>query len=441
MAFYDDKLFLQGESAQRIYDEIKDLPVVDYHCHLDQTKIKADATFSDIGEMWLAGDHYKWRAMRICGVDEKYITGDATFKEKFFKYASIMPKLAGNALYYWTHLELKQIFGIDLPLNSDTAQEIYERANEKIKNISVRSLLKLYGVKYIATTDDPVDTLDSHGVYDGIEVRPTFRPDKALSLDNEYLKKLEEVSGQKIKTTGDVLRALENRLQFFVKNGCKISDHGFKDFPDVIVDESTADEYFARRESLSEVEKTRLLGYFLVNLAKIYRKYSIIMQLHFSVTRNVNPAMKVRCGVDSGFDVIASAQKIENVIAFFSAVSDDQRPETILYTLNDCDLPSLCCITGAYAHVKSGAAWWFNDTVEGIRNNLKKVSEYSVLGTNYGMLTDSRSFASYARFDFFRRILSGYLGELVDKGEYDESAAIQTAKDVSYYNIKNTLNI
>ena len=439
--FYDEKLFLQGESAQRIYNEIKDLPVVDYHCHLDQTKIKSDATFADIGEMWLAGDHYKWRAMRICGVDEKYITGDATFKEKFFKYAEIMPRLAGNALYYWTHLELKQIFGIDLPLNADTASEIYERANEKIKNISVRSLLKLYGVKYIATTDDPVDALDSHGVYDGIEVRPTFRPDKALSLDEDYLNKLGEKCGKKIETAGDVIACLEERLQFFVQNGCKISDHGFKDFPDVIIDKATAEEYFARRESLDEVEKTRLLGYFLIELAKIYRKNGIVMQLHFSVTRNVNPAMKVRCGVDSGFDVIASAQKIENVIAFFSAISDEQRPETILYTLNDSDLPALCCITGAFAHVKSGAAWWFNDTVEGIRKNLKTVAEYSVLGVNYGMLTDSRSFASYARFDFFRRLLAGYLGGLVDKGEYDESAAIETAKNVSYYNIKDTLNI
>ena len=192
---------------------------------------------------------------------------------------------------------------------------------------------------------------------------------------------------------------------------------------------------------MSECEKTRLLGYFLIALAKIYRKYGIVMQLHFSVTRNVNPAMKVRCGVDSGFDVIASAQKIESVIAFFSAVSDDERPETILYTLNDSDLPALCCITGAFAHLKSGAAWWFNDTVEGIRKNLKTVAEYSVLGVNYGMLTDSRSFASYARFDFFRRILAGYLGELVDKGEYDEQAAIETAKSVSYYNIKGALNL
>lgn len=433
--FFGNNVLLYSDSAKEVYGEVKNLPIIDYHCHLDQNKIKADARFSDIGELWLAGDHYKWRAMRLCGVDEEYITGKASFHDKFVKYAEILPNLAGNALYYWTHLELKQIFEIDEPLNSESAERIYKEANEKLKDISVSSLLRQYKVEYVATTDDPCDDLSAHGKYGNTVVAPTFRPDKLLSLDDTYLQKLSERVGYEIKTLADLLETAEKRLQYFAAHGCKISDHGFLRFPEKYLSASAAERAYAAGR------KGDAFGYLLVELAKLYKKYGIIMQLHFAVTRNVNPKMFARCGADAGFDVIADGSRVEDVIGFFRQLSDDERPETVLYTLNDNELSALACITGAFRHVKMGAAWWFNDTVEGIRKNLSVIAEYSALGTNFGMLTDSRSFSSYARFDFFRRILSDYLGNLVEKGEYDLAAAKQLARNVCYDNIKGALGL
>lgn len=439
--FYGEELLLSSGSAKEIYGEVKDLPIVDYHCHLDQNKIKADAKFSDIGQLWLAGDHYKWRAMRLCGVDEEYITGGAGYHDKFLKYAEIMPQLAGNPLYYWTQLELRLVFGICEPLNGESAERIYKQANERLKDISVGTLLKQYKVEYVATTDDPCDDLAAHGKYGNTVVAPTFRPDKLLSLDGAYLKRLGEVAGKEITTLADLLRAAEARLQYFVAHGCRISDHGFLKFPSRYPSRAEAERLFLRREGLSAAEREGLFGYLLVGLAKLYKKYGIVMQLHFAVTRNVNAEMFKQCGADAGFDVIADGSRIEDIIGYFRQFSDGERPETILYTLNDSHLPALAALTGAYRHVKMGAAWWFNDTVQGIRKNLSVIAEYSVLGTNYGMLTDSRSFSSYARFDFFRRILSNYLGELVEKGEYDEAAAKELARNVCYFNIKKALGI
>ena len=435
MTFFQN-LFLSSDSAKTIYEQVKNLPIIDYHCHLDQNKIRSDAHFSDIGELWLAGDHYKWRAMRLCGVDEKFITGNASWHEKFLAYAKIVPQLAGNPLYYWTHMELSQVFGIGEPLNEESAERIYAQANEKLKHISVRTLLKQYKVEFVATTDDPADDLAAHGTYDGTIVAPTFRPDKLLSLNKTYLDQLGKIVGYPLKTLADILRAAEERLQYFVAHGCRISDHGFLKFPARYVSRGEAERLFSEGKGGEEV-----FGYLLTSLARLYKKYNVIMQMHFAVTRNVNPEMYKVCGVDAGFDVIASASPIENVIAFFQQLSDEERPETVLYTLNDSELPALAAITGAFRHVKLGAAWWFNDTVQGIRRNLSTIAEYSVLGTNFGMLTDSRSFSSYARFDFFRRILSEYLGTLVERGEYDMQAAKTIAKNICYNNIKEALGL
>ena len=435
MTFFQN-LFLSSDSAKTIYEQVKDLPIIDYHCHLDQNKIRSDAHFSDIGELWLAGDHYKWRAMRLCGVDERFITGNASWHEKFLAYAKIVPQLAGNPLYYWTHMELSQVFGIGEPLSEESAERIYAQANEKLKHISVRTLLKQYKVEFVATTDDPADDLAAHGTYDKTIVAPTFRPDKLLSLNKTYLDQLGKIVGYPLKTLADILRAAEERLQYFVAHGCRISDHGFLKFPARYVSRGEAERLFSEGKGGEEV-----FGYLLTSLARLYKKYNVIMQMHFAVTRNVNPAMYKVCGVDAGFDVIASASPIENVIAFFQQLSDEERPETVLYTLNDSELPALAAITGAFRHVKLGAAWWFNDTVQGIRRNLSTIAEYSALGTNFGMLTDSRSFSSYARFDFFRRILSEYLGTLVERGEYDMQAAKTIAKNICYNNIKEALGL
>ena len=435
MTFFQN-LFLSSDSAKTIYEQVKNLPIIDYHCHLDQNKIRSDAHFSDIGELWLAGDHYKWRAMRLCGVDERFITGNASWHEKFLAYAKIVPQLAGNPLYYWTHMELSQVFGIGEPLNEESAERIYAQANEKLKHISVCTLLKQYKVEFVATTDDPADDLAAHGTYDETIVAPTFRPDKLLSLNKTYLDQLGKIVGYPLKTLADILRAAEERLQYFVAHGCRISDHGFLKFPARYVSRGEAERLFSEGKGGEEV-----FGYLLTALARLYKKYNVIMQIHFAVTRNVNPEMYKVCGVDAGFDVIASASPIENVIAFFQQLSDEERPETVLYTLNDSELPALAAITGAFRHVKLGAAWWFNDTVQGIRRNLSTIAEYSALGTNFGMLTDSRSFSSYARFDFFRRILSEYLGTLVERGEYDMQAAKTIAKNICYYNIKEALGL
>lgn len=437
--FYDNKVLLSTEIAMNLYNEVKDLPIIDYHCHLNHVNIANDIKFSDIGELWLANDHYKWRAMRMCGVDEYFITGKASFHDKFIKYAEILPYLVGNPLYYWTHMELKIIFDINKPLNSETAEEIYRLANEKLKDISVVKLLKTFNVEYIATTDDPLDNLNLHGDYAGIKVRPTFRPDKLFLLEDDYIKQLEALSDIKIMCLDDLLKVLEKRLDYFVDKGCKISDHGFERFPKKYANKEEASKLFLNRLNLSSEEKDSLFGFLLVWLTKEYKKRDMIMQLHFSVIRNNNKEMSKICGADSGFDLIGHQQDVKDLVLYLNQVSEKERPKTILYSLNTANLEELCAVTGAFKNVKMGAAWWFNDTLKGIKRNLEVIAEYSVLGTSYGMLTDSRSFSSYVRFDFFRRILADYLGTLVEYGEYDFAAAKKIIKNICYQNIKEIL--
>lgn len=438
-SFFNEDVLLKGEASKEIYKEIKDLPIIDYHCHLDQNAIKNDKKFTDIGELWLAGDHYKWRAMRMAGIDEKYITGSASYHEKFLKYASIMPSLCGNPLYYWTHFELKQVFGINESLNSETAEKIYATANEKIKSLSVQKLLKLFNVHFVATTNDPTEDLKDHCKVNETNVTPTFRPDKLYSFDSNYLKELGKVVGYSLDTLDDLEKAISERLDFFVSKGCKITDHGFKDFPRKYASCTEAKELYLKRDSLSEEERDSLFGYLLVFLMKEYKKRNLIMQIHFSVTRNINTPMFKKVGVDAGFDVIAEGVNISDLIKFLDKLSDEERPTIILYSLNPEMLREVSCISGAFRNVLVGAAWWFNDTLLGIRRNLEIISEYSLLGTNLGMLTDSRSFSSYSRFDFFRRILATFLGEKVDASEYPLDDAKKLAYQISYGNIKNLL--
>ena len=395
--FFGEDYLLQGESAKKIYSAIKDLPIIDYHCHLDEKAIKADKTFSDIGELWLSGDHYKWRAMRLCGVSEDYITGYRSFIDKFNKFAEILPSLCGNPVYAWAHMELKQIFGINKPLNRGTADEIWNEANEKLKNLSVRKLLKKFNVEYIATTDDPYSALENHGDIDGVKVRPTFRADSRF---NEGVPKAD----------------LEKRLDYFVSKGCKIADYGF-DF-------------------VNENDEN------LLWLIENCYKRKMILQLHFGTFRNVNSVMLKTCGKDSGFDIMRGGIDVDALVKVFDKenVKLGGLPTIIVYPLNDYDLRSVATLTGAFPTVKVGAAWWFNDTLGGIKRQLETVAEYSVLGTQFGMLTDSRSFSSYVRFDYYRRILSLFIGEKVDGGEYDEAAAEKLAKNIAYYNIKEALN-
>ena len=393
--FFDKNLLLDGETAKHIYATIKDLPIIDYHCHLDEKAIADDMHFADIGELWLAGDHYKWRAMRLCGVDEQYITGNACYHDKFLAYARIMPKLAGNPLYYWSHMELATLFDIHEPLNEQSAERIWNAANAKLADLSVRKLLDLFKVEYVATTDDPMSQLTYHGTIGNTEVHPTFRPDGCFA-------------------DGVSKGVLEQRLQYFVSHGCKIADHGFDDFADT-----------------TNVEW----------LVKMCYKYNIVLQLHFGTFRNVNATTFETIGRDSGFDVMRSSialDKLAHVLSDCNAKLGGL-PDIVLYPLNDNYTKACATLSGAFRNVRVGAAWWFNDTVCGIKRQLETVAEYSVLGTQLGMLTDSRSFSSYVRFDFYRRILASFVAAKVDNGEYDQTAAVQLASDIAYYNVKNLL--
>lgn len=394
--FYGSDILLENKTAKKIYKEIKDLPIIDYHCHLDEKAIKEDRRFSDIGDMWLSSDHYKWRAMRLCGVDEKYITGNATNKEKFFEFARIMPKLCGNPVYMWAQMELCNIFGIKTPLDSETAQQIWDEANAKINDLSVVKLLEKFRVEYIATTDDPYSDLECHGKIGNIMVAPTFRADARFK---------EGVSKEE----------LEKRLDFFNKKGCKIADYGF-DF----IDENDEN---------------------LVWLIEQCQKRNMILQLHIGTYRNVNTAMFAKCSRDSGFDIMRGDISCDRLVQILDRENTKlgSLPTIVIYPLNDADLRAFATLTGAFTQVKIGAAWWFNDTVCGIKRQLETVSEYSALGTQYGMLTDSRSFASYVRFDFYRRILSSFIGKKVEDGEYDLSCAVSLASDIAYYNIKKVI--
>lgn len=432
--FFGEDALLGNGSAAALYAQVKDLPIIDCHCHLDASQIAADAPLGDIGELWLAHDHYKWRAMRLCGVDERLITGDASWEEKFLAYASVVPQLIGNPLYYWTHLELKQIFGIDCPLNARTAADVYARANEKLKTLTVRALLGQFRVRYVATTNDPTESLDCVGKYGDLLVAPTFRPDRLFSQREKFLGELGACTGGKIGTLAQLCAALSARLDLFCSKGCKLADHGFYAFPHSYASEKEAEALFARRDSLSAQENDALTGYLFLWLAREYAKRGMLLQMHFSVVRNVNSKIFALNGPDSGCDVFTNGVRGEDVIAFLDRLGGEG-PEIVLYSLDPGAVPMLATITGAFRKVRMGAAWWFNDTAEGIRDNLSKLAEYSCLGTHLGMLTDSRSFSSYSRFDFFRRLLCDYVGGMVERGEYAQEDAEKLVRDICYDNV------
>ena len=440
--FFGEQLLLNTPEAEELYQSVKELPIVDYHCHLDEKAIQDDRKFSDLGELWLSGDHYKWRAMRLCGVDEKYITGDASYEEKYRKYAEIFQKLCGNPLYYWTQMELKMLFGIEEPLCAESAERIYQTANEKLKNMTVSDILKQFKVEYIATTDSESSDLSAHGIYGNTKVSPTFRPDAVLNMDENAIKTLEGVVGYSMDSLQTLKKALTERLKFFVSKGCCIADHGMDFLPVADCGEETASELFAKRNDLNNEEKQTLFSHLLAFLAEQYAKNGMAMQLHFATYRNVNSRMFPTVGRDAGFDIMRGEVNTDRLVEFLDALaSKNALPQTVLYSLNPACVPALATLSGAFQNVRIGAAWWFSDTVLGIKKQLETVAEYAVLGTNLGMLTDSRSFASYARFDFFRRILADFVGGYVARGEYDMKQAKALMYDVCYGNVKQFLNL
>ena len=455
-SFYSDKVFLQNETSEQIYNEIKSLPIIDYHCHLQPKEIYEDKEFNNIGEIWLGGDHYKWRLMRGVGIDEKYITGDSSWKEKFIKYAEALELALGNPLYHWSHMELKQFFGINEALTSENAEELWDKANSAIENtkMSPRKLILNSNVEYIATTDDIIDSLEYHKLIAedesfNVKVAPSFRTDNLFlyAADGyiEYINKLSACSGVEVNDLDSLKKALENRVEFFVSMNCKMTDVGIERFPEYIGSDSEADLSFKKAlagENLTEKEYDAFISNVYLFLAGLYKKHGLIMQLHLAVKRNASTDLFKKLGRDVGGDCVGNPIKISAITALLDKMEmEDKLPTTIVYTLNPTIYYEIATGIRSFRNVSLGAAWWFCDNLSGIKKQLEVYSETSAIGTFYGMLTDSRSFLSYARHDYFRRILASFLGNATENGEFAPfESAVKIAKNVAYNNIKNKLS-
>ena len=435
--FLNDDFLLTTDVAKKLYhDYAKSMPIYDYHCHLSPQHIAQDKVFEDLAEIWLSGDHYKWRLMRECGIDEKYISGNASSYEKFEKYAQIIPYCIGNPVYVWTHLELKRYFEIDTVLSQSTAKQIWDEANSKLKSLSVKKLLKLNNVKTIYTTDDPIDSLEWHEKIakdDSIDitVSPSFRPDKVLNIHLPtfvpYLKQLEKSVGKGIDNLDDLLQALSQRLEFFVLHGCRCSDHALDTVPVVQCSHQAASEAFlqALTGSVSAKQADDFRSYVLIYLGKLYKKHSIVQQYHIGALRNVSQFSLKSLGPDTGYDAINDSVFVPQLAKLLDEQAlKSELPKTILYSLNPRDNEVLAALrncfsqAGTVGHVQFGSAWWFNDQRDGMTRQLEQVAQFGMLANFVGMLTDSRSFLSFSRHEYFRRILCQRLGDTIESGEY-----------------------
>lgn len=445
---------LENKTALSLYESVKDLPIIDYHCHLSPKEIYEDKPFDNIGVMWLGGDHYKWRLMRTVGIDEKYITGDSSWYEKFVSYARALEFAAGNPLYHWSHMELSQFFGIDKPLTSETADEIWNEANTYIREheLSPRKLILSSNVEMVCTTDDIIDSLEWHEKIRNdssfnVKVLPSYRTDNVLLMRRDgyldYLKKLEAAAGVAITDFASYKKAVSARLDFFVKNGCIFTDVGIVYFPDTVASEEAASATFAKvlaGDTVNDDEYLALIGNMYVFLSKIYKDNNLIQQLHLASQRNINDHLFKTLGLDCGVDCVGDTVGGDDLAMMLDEMNKNGGlPETIVYTLNPANAEQIASIAGAFPHVRCGAAWWFCDHKRGIREEMDVIAENSALGEFYGMLTDSRSFLSYARHDYFRRILCTMIGEWVEKGEFYAGSAEKLVKKVSYENIKKAV--
>lgn len=438
--FMDENFLLSNETSVKLFHNYaKDMPIIDYHCHINPKEIYENKKFKNITEVWLYGDHYKWRAMRSNGIDEKYITGDGSDYDKFVAWCKTLPMAIGNPLYHWAHLELQRFFGIYDVISEDTAPLIWEKANKLITGdgFKVRDLIKKSNVEAIGTTDDPTDTLEYHiklkedKDFD-VKVLPTFRPDNAMEINAagfiSWVKKLEDASGIKINNYDEFLKALESRVEFFHSVGCRISDHGMNNtvlFAEVSKEEAM--DIFKKGmegQVVSLEEEKKYKTYTFRFLAKHYYKLGWTVQLHIAALRNNNTKMKEKLGVDTGFDSIndeSIAYPLSRLLD--SLEKENSLPKTILYTLNPKDNYVLGTMLGNFqgdgipGKIQFGSAWWFNDNKDGMIEQMKALANLGLLGRFVGMLTDSRSFLSYTRHEYFRRILCNLIGEWVENGE------------------------
>lgn len=463
--FMDEDFLLTNKTAERLYhDYAENMPIFDYHCHLNPKEIKDNKRYRNITEIWLGGDHYKWRAMRSNGVAEKYITGDASDKDKFIKWAETMPHCIGNPLYHWTHLELKRFFGINELLSPQTAEIIWEKCNEMLAqdDFTARGLIKRSNVKVICTTDDPIDSLEHHialaedDTFD-VKVLPAFRPDKSFNIDKsgfiEWIEKLGKVVDQEIQTFPQLKNALHQRLEFFHEVGCRVSDHALDPivFAEASEEETTAILQKALQKlPLTELEIKKYKTQVMVYLGKQYARLHWTMQIHIGTIRNNSTRMMRLLGPDTGFDATGDYTFAEALAKFLDKLDDtDELPKTILYCLNPRDNDVLGTIIGCFqgggipGKIQVGSGWWFNDQKDGMTKQIISLSNLGLLSRFVGMLTDSRSFLSYTRHEYFRRILCNIIGEWVESGEVPNDFELlgPMIQNISFHNAKEYFGI
>ncbi|HBT65330.1 MAG TPA: glucuronate isomerase [Ruminococcaceae bacterium] len=455
-AFMDKDFLLNNQMSQLLYDTYaKNLPIIDYHCHINPNEIAKDYQFRSITEAWLGGDHYKWRLMRANGVDEMLVTGNADDRDKFRAFAACLPKAVGNPIYHWAHMELRQYFGYQGVLNETTADQVFDLCNETLKTLRVRDIIRKSRVEMICTTDDPCDDLAAHKEIRGdagfeTKVLPGWRPDKAVNIHKEgfreYIAGLADIAGTPITDMSSLLEALKKRLDVFEAAGCRVSDHGLDYVPFAPGKEKEAEQALSAALAGNAVSPEMAEAYqfeVLKRLGREYARRSWIMQLHYGALRNNNSSMFAKIGPDTGYDAIGHAGDPSRIAGFLDSLNrDGNLPKTVLYSLNPNDNTMLTSIMGCFqkdcpGKLQHGSAWWFNDTKTGMEVQLKNLAEQSLLGNFIGMLTDSRSFLSYARHDYFRRILCNLVGGWIEAGEMpnDMEMAGRLIEAVSYGNI------
>ncbi len=458
--FLDDNFLLDNPTAETLYHaHAKDLPILDYHNHLSPADIATDRQFESLTDIWLCGDHYKWRAMRAAGIPEQFITGEASDKEKFEKWAETVPFTLRNPLFHWTHLELRRYFSVTDLLNSETAPGIYRHCNELLRTpeFSARNLLRRMKVEALSTTDDPADDLRHHRQVgeDSFEVKmlPTFRPDKTIFIKNEafpsYIETLGEAAGINIQSFDDLLQALKKRADFFAAHGCKLADHGLEQLPAEDYNLPTVDAIFKRKmdgQMVGGKEAGKYKSALLYELCKMYAEKGWVQQFHLGALRNNNARLLAHLGADAGCDSIGDFPQAEALAKFLDRLDrEGQLAKTILYNLNPCDNEVFATMAGNFqdgntpGKIQYGAAWWFLDQLDGMEKQFNTLSNMGLLGTFVGMLTDSRSFLSFPRHEYFRRLLCNLVGRDVHDGKLpnDEAWLGQIVRNICYFNAKN----
>ena len=461
-SFIHDDFLLSNEVAKKLYHEYaKKMPIIDYHCHLDPKEIYEDKKFRNLFDAWLSGDHYKWRLMRANGVTEDYITGNKPDFEKFMKWAEVVPHLVGNPLYHWTHFELKRFFNVDTLLSPKTAPSIYEEVNQKLETLTARKLIEMSQVDVICTTDDPIDSLEWHEKLKNdhtfkTKVLPAFRPDKAINIElswfQEWVLKLSKVVGYPLSNIELYKQALIERIDYFHERGCLLSDHAL----DVVMYEKATLEEVAsiyekaiHHEELSSREIRKFKGYMLVFFGIEYNKRGWVQQYHIGALRNLSERMLKNLGPDTGFDGINDGLIARPLSHLLDALdSTGELPKTVLYTLNPRDFEVAITMMAAFqgggipGKIQFGSAWWFLDTIDGMTKQIKALGNNGLLSRFVGMLTDSRSFLSYPRHEYFRRLLCNIIGEQVTLGYYPEDYELlgKMVENISFHNAKNYFN-